>query len=302
MAPGLLGAETALLERGLAAAFFLAIFFVGVLLIFFSTDVAVDFLDAFFAAFLTAFDLAVFDAPAFFTRVCFSGAFFDAAFPDAPARDDACAFFTPFFLEAFFLEVFLGVAATTNSFVSCTDCRDRSAGSALSQGFRKQAKHRENQRFSFKIVGFGVARGAVDLFPHLRQPCKTGRFALALASSACSRSPIQRSTPSMNADSAIRSLPPSASPSACSSRGSTFGSVESSAAVRCCSFSASPPIKVSARATLPSAASAASASAGSSGARSAASAAARITSPVASGRSISLRQRDRIVGRIRAGA
>src|SRR3979490_1425556 len=37
---------------------------------------------------------------------------------------------------------------------------------------REKSEHRKNQRFSLKIVFCGVARGAVDLFPYLRQPRK----------------------------------------------------------------------------------------------------------------------------------
>src|ERR1700726_432865 len=45
---------------------------------------------------------------------------------------------------------------------------------------REQPEHRENQRFSLEIVFCGVARGAVDLFPHLRQPCKAGQVRVGI--------------------------------------------------------------------------------------------------------------------------
>src|SRR5882757_4195359 len=45
---------------------------------------------------------------------------------------------------------------------------------------REKPEHRENQRFSLEIVFCGVARGAVDLFPYLRQPCKAGKVGIGV--------------------------------------------------------------------------------------------------------------------------
>ncbi len=60
-----------------------------------------------------------------------------------------------------------------------------------------------------------VSRAARLIFSHTSASrARRGRFSLALASSACRRSLTQRSTLSMKAASATRSLPPSASPSA----------------------------------------------------------------------------------------
>src|SRR5207244_10919725 len=50
------------------------------------------------------------------------------------------------------------------------------SGGALPRRFREHPEHRENQRFSLQIIGFGVARGADDLFPYLSQPCKAGQI------------------------------------------------------------------------------------------------------------------------------
>ena len=62
---------------------------------------------------------------------------------------------------------------------------DWESAERLPRCLRKQPEHRENQRFSFKIVGFGVARGAVDLFPHLRQPCKAGKVRVGIGVVGC---------------------------------------------------------------------------------------------------------------------
>src|SRR5260370_1304805 len=135
----------------------------------------------FFAAFLTDFLAAFFTAgflAAFFaflaTALLFLARFFDAAALVDRARGGLRAFFA-FFPEVFFLRV-----ATTNSFTAQTGLLGLISGGALPRCFRKQPEHRENQWFSFKIVFCGFARGAIDLFPHLRQPCKVGQVRVGI--------------------------------------------------------------------------------------------------------------------------
>src|SRR6266571_9267947 len=48
------------------------------------------------------------------------------------------------------------------------------AGSAA-RGFGEQAECREKQRLSLEIERFDLVGGAVELFPHLRNPCKASR-------------------------------------------------------------------------------------------------------------------------------
>src|SRR6266481_1144618 len=212
-----------------------------------------DFLVVFLLVFLLVF-LAAFLAVFFAAAVLFLARFFGAALA---ARGDT--FFAFFFLEGFFL------AATTNSF----KCSNKLVGIDIRRSaYRVASASIENTE---KTSGFrsrlydSVSRAARTIFSHTSASrARRGRF--ALASPARSFSPIQRSMPSMKAASATRSLVPSASPSACSSRGSTRGSVANNAAVRCCSFNASPPSRFSARPALPSDAAAVSASAGSSAA------------------------------------
>src|SRR5438132_5028698 len=45
----------------------------------------------------------------------------------------------------------------------------------------EQAKYRKSQWFPLQIIGFGLARGAVELFPYLRQPRKTGQVGVRIA-------------------------------------------------------------------------------------------------------------------------
>src|SRR5712672_2613982 len=100
----------------------------------------------FFADFLTDF-LAVFFAAAVLAARCDT-------------------FLVFFFFEGFFL-------ATTIPNNSSTGIDGIAPETErLPRRFRKHPEHRENQRFSLEIVLCGVARGAGDLFPHLRQPCK----------------------------------------------------------------------------------------------------------------------------------
>ena len=60
------------------------------------------------------------------------------------------------------------------------DCCERSPR-RLARRFRKQRKHRENQRLSLEIVIGGIARRADDLFPYLRQPCKARQVRVGIA-------------------------------------------------------------------------------------------------------------------------
>src|SRR5450756_759985 len=60
-------------------------------------------------------------------------------------------------------------------------CEVRPKRSALARDFREQPEHRENQWFSLQIIGFGIARDAAYLFPHLRQPCKARKICIGLA-------------------------------------------------------------------------------------------------------------------------
>jgi len=88
----------------------------------------------------------------------------------------------------------------------------------LPRGFREHPEYGENQRFSLQIVRFGIARGADDLFPYLRQPCKARKIGVGVVGSQLVADPaIDAIDESRKRD---RSLPPRASPSACSSRGS----------------------------------------------------------------------------------
>src|ERR1700716_2242679 len=110
---------------------------------------------------------------AFFTAaLLFFARFFDAAV--LAARCDTFLVF--FFFEGFFL-------ATTIPNNSSTGIDGIAPETErLPRRFRKHPEHRENQRFSLEIVLCGVARGAGDLFPHLRQPCKArqGRVCLGV--------------------------------------------------------------------------------------------------------------------------
>src|SRR5216684_1530927 len=144
-----------------------------------------DFLAAFFTAgFLAAFFAAFFAFLA--TALLFLARFFDAAALVDRARGGLRAFFAFFFPEVFFLGV-----ATTNSFMAQTGLLGLISGGALPRCFRQQPEHRENQRFSFKIVFCGFARGAIDLFPHLRQPCKAGQVRVGVVSAqACAHPAI----------------------------------------------------------------------------------------------------------------
>jgi hypothetical protein len=101
----------------------------------FLADVFADFFEVFFAAgFFTAFFDFLAEGRLFFER------FFVAALA-AP-----CLFLAFFFFEG----VFLG--ATANSFKRQINFRSCLSAERLLRGFRKQPEHRENQRFSFKIV------------------------------------------------------------------------------------------------------------------------------------------------------
>src|SRR4051812_40801315 len=159
--------------------------FVVLFAVFFA-DFLTDFLAAFFAPFLGAFFATLpavfFDAlPASFTtRVRLAAPFlearFFAAFLPVRADGDLLTFFALRFFEAFF-----PAFATTNSFLTQRYQGLLSDG-ALPRRFREHPEHRENQRFSLQIIGFGVARGADDLFPYLRQPCKAGQVRVGVVS------------------------------------------------------------------------------------------------------------------------
>src|SRR5882672_12402274 len=51
---------------------------------------------------------------------------------------------------------------------------------ALAGCFRKHAEHGKYQRLSLQIVVLGVACGADDLFPYLRQPRKAGQVRVGI--------------------------------------------------------------------------------------------------------------------------
>src|ERR1700716_3422542 len=182
---------------------------------------AAFFATGFFAGFMAAF-LACLT-----TRLLFLTRFFDAAALVVRARGDLRTFFA-FLPDGFFLGV-----ATTNSFMAQTEL----LGLISAERYRVASASSPNTE---KTSGFrsrlysAVSRAARLIFSHTSASrARRGRLALALASSLRRRSLPQRSTLSMKAPSATRSLPPSASPSAWSSRGSTRGRVASSAAVRC---------------------------------------------------------------------
>src|SRR5207302_2060042 len=113
---------------------------------------------------------------------------------------------------------FLAVA-TTISFIAQTRLSRWSAA----EGYRVASASNPNTE---KTSGFrsrlysAVSRAARLIFSHTSASrARRARFALAFASSARKRSLTQRSTLSMKDASATRSLPPSASPRAWSSRG-----------------------------------------------------------------------------------
>src|SRR6185437_14568133 len=160
-------------------------FFAAVFLTDFLSGFLAGFAGAFLAAFLTAF-LFVF-LTAFFTVFVVIFLTFPVArlllrlrFLATEALK-ARFFFVPRFFDVLFLEVFLAGVATTISFIVQMDLPGNEPGGRdLLHGFRKQAKYRENQGFSFQIVGFGIARGAVDLFPYLCKPCKAGQVRIGV--------------------------------------------------------------------------------------------------------------------------
>src|SRR6185295_14289087 len=171
---------------GLASCDVTARVFVVLLADFFAGFFA-DFVAAFFAAFLGDFGATFFAAffaalLAFFTvrfvlvAPFLAAGFFAAAFLPARAGSALRAFFALRFFEAFF-----PAFATTNSF-STQRYQGLLPDGALPRRFREHPKHRENQRFSLQIVGFGVARGADDLFPYLSQPCKAGQISVGVVS------------------------------------------------------------------------------------------------------------------------
>src|SRR5262245_26182075 len=139
-------------------------FFADFLTVFFAVFFAV----AFFVVFLDFFEvvLRVFFAAVFFARFLGAAAFLVAAFV--------------FFFEVFFFKVFFALA-TTNALdrSNDTELMDDKA-ERLPRHFRELRKHRENQRLSFQIIFVGVARGAGDLFPYLRQPCKAGQVHIGI--------------------------------------------------------------------------------------------------------------------------
>ncbi|WP_245285853.1 hypothetical protein [Bradyrhizobium sp. WSM1253] len=188
---------------GAATLAVLAIFFAGALVfaeaLFFSEALAgflvavftgfftrTCFFAAFFAVFAALF-FPVFLAAVFLVFVAF------LTFLAALRVRAFTAFFAAFltaFVAAFFLlllplAVFLARAATTNSFTGFSKFGNEPAlvyrlehgpigkplhsfpDHALARRVRQPAEHRENQGLSLQIVGFGVARGADDLFPYL---------------------------------------------------------------------------------------------------------------------------------------
>src|SRR5258707_908620 len=51
-----------------------------------------------------------------------------------------------------------------------TEVRKRFGAKSGSCGVRQRAEYRENERFALEVVGLNIARGAIDLFPSLRDP------------------------------------------------------------------------------------------------------------------------------------
>src|SRR3954462_6775858 len=159
----------------------LAGFLVAVFTVFLATT-------CFFAAFFAVFAALFF--PAFLAAVFLVFVAF-LTFLAALRASAFTAFFADFlraFVAAFLLPlplaVFLARAATTNSFTvskfgnepALVYCLDHDPTGkplhsfpdhALARCVRQPAEHRENQGLSLQIVGFGVARGADDLFPYL---------------------------------------------------------------------------------------------------------------------------------------
>src|SRR5712691_1163177 len=176
-------------------------FLVGVLDGFLGAFFAAVFFTVFFAFFLTAF-------LAFFTgRLPVLARVFDAAALAVRALGDLRAFFAPRVLAVFFLAV-----ATTISFIA----QPRLSGIIARGVYRVASASSPNTE---KTSGFrsrlysAVSRAARLIFSHTSASrARRGRF--ALASSARRRALTQRSTLSTNTESATRSLPPSASPSA----------------------------------------------------------------------------------------
>src|SRR6266853_688782 len=165
------------------------------------------FLGTFFAAvFFTVF-LAIFLA--FFTeRLPVLARVFDAAALTA-RLGDLRAFFAPRFLAVFFLAV-----ATTISFTAQTRLSGIIAGGVYRVASASSPNTEKTSGFRSRLYS-AVSRAARLIFSHTSASrARRGRFALALASSARKRWLNQRSTLSMNAASATRSLPPSASPRA----------------------------------------------------------------------------------------
>src|SRR5437899_321904 len=153
----------------------------------FFADFLTDFLAAFFAAFLGDFRATCFAAffealPDFFTpRLFLVAPFLAARFFAAFLLADAGSALRVFFALRFF-EAFFPAFATTNSLSSTQRLSRLLSGGWLPRRFREHPEHRENQRFSLQIVGFGVARGADDLFPYLSQPCKAGQIRVGVVS------------------------------------------------------------------------------------------------------------------------
>src|SRR5882757_413607 len=197
-------------------------------------DFLVGFLDGFLGTFFAAVFFAVFLALfvaaflAFFTkRLLVLARVFDAAALAVRALGDLRAFFAPRFLAVFFLAV-----ATTISFIAQTRLSGIIAGGVYRVASASSPNTEKTSGFRSRLYS-AVSRAARLIFSHTSASrARRGRFTLALASSERRRSLTQRSTLSMKAASATRSLPPSASPSAWSSRASTRGRVASSAAVR----------------------------------------------------------------------
>src|SRR6266851_4863617 len=52
-----------------------------------------------------------------------------------------------------------------------TEVRKRFGAKSGSCGVRQCAEYRENERFALEVVGLNIARGAIDLFPGIRDPC-----------------------------------------------------------------------------------------------------------------------------------
>ena len=177
---------------------------------------------------------------------CLRGAFFDLASWRAFLRAFLaafCVFFAACFVALASLSGRLSCAPSPSSLSVESWCAMViGASSWRCRVWRNQAEcvtariasasqpNTENQRLSFEMELLDVARGAVELVPHLGETRKAGQAALGSRRAA-------RAEPVAHARRRRPGTPPgrcraSASPSACRARGSTGGSAASSVVVR----------------------------------------------------------------------